>query len=100
MKYHKKTPVNKIVYCHHYGAGIDMIVHYASETITEEASIQDVQLQDVSSWATQDEEVATVENGVVTPVLTGAGGNVLIWCKSTTENCVEIWNYNVPEVQL
>lgn len=78
-------PVSKTVYAHHYGAGIDIIMHYNPTTATSMAT----NLTD-PVWASVDNSIATVADGVVTPV---SAGNVMIMAKSETDNCIECWNY-------
>ena len=84
-------PVNKIVYAHHYGAGIDMIVHYESQEVSSSASLTSSLTS--PTWDTNNSSVATVSSGTVTAVATG---NTMIWAKSETDNCIEAWNINVP----
>ena len=76
---------NNIVYAHHYGAGIDIILHYQTTNTTTLTT-------GLSSpvWASKDTDIATVSNGTITPV---SNGFVIIWCKSETENCIEAWNF-------
>lgn len=76
---------SKVVYAHHYGAGIDIIIHYAP---TAEASYT-TDLTD-PAWASVDTTIATVSSGAVTPV---AAGYVMIYAKSETDNTIEFWNY-------
>lgn len=79
-------PVSKIVYAHHYGAGIDIVMHYEP---TAETSYSTDLTEPV--WASVDDTIATVSDGDVTPV---AEGYVMIWAKSETDNCIECWNYH------
>lgn len=76
---------NKVVYANHYGSGIDIILHYdpsTESTLTTELT--------APSWASVDDAISTVENGIVTPV---ASGYVMIYAKSESDNCIEAWNY-------
>lgn len=77
---------NKVAYAHHYGAGIDVVLHY--EPSTETSLTTDLT---APSWDSKNTNIATVSNGTVTPV---ASGHVVIWCKSTTDNCIEAWNFD------
>ena len=43
-------------------------------------------------WYSKSTDVATVSDGIVTPV---ASGNTMIWCKSDDDNCCEVWNIGV-----
>lgn len=79
-------PESKTVYAHHWGAGIDMILHYDP---TEETSFSTTLTS--PTWASDDAEIATVSGGAVTPV---AEGYVIIWAKSETDNCIECWNFH------
>ena len=79
-------PVSKTVYAHHWGAGIDVILHYTP--ITD--SILLTSLTSPVTWISDNAEIATVSNGTVTPV---SDGYVTIWAKSETDNCIECWNY-------
>ena len=79
-------PVNKVIYAHHYGAGIDIIMHYDP---TSEASYSSSMTAPLT-WATTDAEIATVSDGTVTPV---ANGYAMVWAKSEADNCIECWNY-------
>ena len=83
-------PTNCIVYAHHYGAGIDIILHYESDSI----SVAKQYTTNLTSpvWSSNSTGVATVSDGLVTPV---AVGNTTIWCKSSDDNCIEAWNINV-----
>ena len=83
-------PDAKIVYAHHYGAGIDIIMHYDPQAVTAETTLT----TDLASpaWYSKDTDVATVNGGIVTPV---ASGNTMIWCKSDDDNCCEVWNIGV-----
>ena len=83
-------PEAKIVYAHHYGAGIDIIMHYDPQAVTAETTLT----TDLASpeWYSKDTDVATVSDGIVTPV---ASGNTMIWCKSDDDNCCEVWNIGV-----
>lgn len=83
-------PVNKIIYAHHYGAGIDIILHYEPEIITSQISFSTALAS--PSWNSNDTATATVSNGTVTPV---ANGNTMIWAKSSSDNCIEAWNVKV-----
>jgi len=76
---------SKIAYAHHYGAGIDIVMHYDPSTAASFST-------DLTSptWASVDTDIATVSDGTVTPV---ANGNVMIYAKSETDNCIECWNY-------
>lgn len=69
-------PVNKIVYSHHYGAGLDRILHYDPQTISAATTL--TPSITATSWATLDSSVATVSSGTVTPV---ASGNVMVYAK-------------------
>ena len=77
--------VNDIVYAHHYGAGIDIVMHYEPSTETSLTT----ELTE-PTWASVDETIATVDGGTVTPV---AEGYAMIYAKSETDNCIEVWNY-------
>ena len=83
-------PSAKIVYAHHYGAGIDIIMHYDSQAVAEETELT----TDLTSptWYSKSTDYATVSDGTVTPV---ASGNTMIWCKSDDDNCCEVWNIAV-----
>ena len=77
---------NKIMYANHYGAGIDIVMHYDPTTTgTFETSLTS------PTWASVDTAIATVSGGVVTPV---SAGYVMIYAKSETDNCIEVWNYH------
>lgn len=78
--------VNKILYAHHYGAGIDIILHYASSTSDSLTTTLESPV-----WGTKDGTIATVDGGTVTPV---ADGDVMIYAKSETDNTIEAWNYH------
>lgn len=77
--------VNKIVYAHHYGAGIDIVMHY--EPTTETSLTTELT---APTWASVNDTIATVSNGTVTPV---ADGYSMIYARSETDNCIEVWNY-------
>lgn len=79
-------PESKTVYAHHWGAGIDIILHYDP---TEETSFSTTLTS--PTWASNDVEIATVSGGAVTPV---AEGYVVIWAKSETDNTIECWNFH------
>ena len=83
-------PVEKIVYAHHYGAGIDFILHYDADTISAQKTYTSVLSSPV--WASNDTGVVTVSSGTVTPV---ANGNTMVWAKSATDNYIEAWNIKV-----
>lgn len=77
---------NKIMYANHYGAGIDIVMHYDPTTTgTFETSLTD------PIWTSVDTAIATVSGGVVTPV---SAGYVMIYAKSETNGCIEVWNYH------
>ena len=80
---------NKIIYARHYGAGIDIIMHYDPSS---EASYSTNLTS--PTWASVDTNIATVSSGIVTPA-PQASGYVMIYAKSETDNCVECWNYHV-----
>lgn len=77
--------VNKIVYAYHYGAGIDIIMHYDPSTNGSLTTTLDSPV-----WNTADDAIATVSNGTVTPV---SSGYVMIYAKSEIDNTIEVWNY-------
>lgn len=78
-------PETNTLYAHHYGAGIDIILHYvASSTSSLSTDLTS------PSWSSNDTSIATVSSGTVTPV---SSGYTMIWAKSTTDNCIECWNY-------
>lgn len=77
--------VNKIVYAHHYGAGIDVVMHYEPTTETSLTT----ELTE-PTWASVNDTIATVSDGTVTPV---ADGYSMIYARSETDNCIEVWNY-------
>lgn len=79
-------PVDKIAYAHHYGAGIDVIYHYDASNGNE----YNTQLSN-PTWNSTVSSIATVNNGVVTPV---AAGYTSIFAKSATDNCIECWNFH------
>lgn len=83
-------PVSKTVYAIHYGAGIDIILHYESDLISAQKTLTTALTSPI--WHTNDTNIATISNGVITPV---SDGNTLIWCKSTADNCIEAWNIKV-----
>ena len=83
-------PVNYIIYAHHYGAGIDVILHYDSQSVSSSTTLTSSLAS--PSWASNDTDIAIVSSGVVTPV---ASGDTMIWAKSETDNCVEAWNLRV-----
>lgn len=83
-------PDNKVIIAHHYGAGIDIIMHYAPEAISASETLTTSLSSPV--WNTNDATIATVSGGVVTPV---ANGNTMIWCKSSSDNYIEVWNISV-----
>lgn len=80
-------PVGKKVYAHHWGAGIDVVMHY-EPTDVDAATAFTTGLTD-AVWQTNDAAIATVSDGTVTPV---SSGSTMIWAKSETDNCVECWN--------
>lgn len=82
-------PVSMIVYSHHYGAGIDRILHYNSETVTANKTFTPSIA--ATSWETLDNGIATVSDGTVTPV---ASGNVLIYARAD-DGTREYWNIAV-----
>lgn len=84
------NPVDKIVYAHHYGAGIDTIMHYDSQAVS--SSITLTTNLTSPTWHSNNDETATVSDGTVAPV---ASGDTMIWAKSETDNCVEAWNLRV-----
>lgn len=77
--------VNKIVYAYHYGAGIDVVMHYEPTTETSLTT----ELTE-PTWASVNDTIATVSDGTVTPV---ADGYSMIYAKSEADNCIEVWNY-------
>jgi hypothetical protein len=83
-------PDAKIVYAHHYGAGIDIIMHYDPQAVTAETTLTTNLTS--PAWYSKDTDVATVSDGTITPV---ASGNTMIWCKSDDDNCCEVWNIGV-----
>lgn len=78
-------PVGKVVYAHHYGAGIDIILHYEPTTTSSLTTALTS-----PTWSTNDSTIATVSGGTVTPV---AAGYTMVWAKSETDNTIEVWNY-------
>lgn len=83
-------PVNKIVYAHHWGAGIDVVMHYNPQTVTGSITLTTTLTSPI--WTSNDDTVATVSDGTITPVSTG---NTMIWAKSETDNCIEVWNMSI-----
>ena len=81
---------NKVLYAHHYGAGIDIILHYAPQAVTGSTTLTTSLTS--PAWSSNDTSVSTVSDGTVTPV---ADGNTIVWAKSTTDNCIEAWNISV-----
>ena len=72
-------PANKILYSHHYGAGLDRILHYNSQSISSSTTLTPTIT--AASWESMDTGIATVNSGgVVTPV---SSGNVLVYAKSS-----------------
>lgn len=82
-------PANMIIYSHHYGAGIDRILNYNSVTVSENYTVTPNITP--TGWYTLNSSIATVSNGVVTPV---ANGNVLVYAKSS-DGTREYWNISV-----
>lgn len=80
----------KVIYSHHYGAGIDRILHYDPITVSSTHTITGNKLTP-ASWTSMDTTIATVSNGVVTAV---ASGNVLVYLKDSNGNR-EYWNIHV-----
>lgn len=76
---------NKVIYARHYGAGIDIVLHYDPSS---EASYSTTLTS--PTWAAVDTTIATVSDGTVTPV---ASGYTMVYAKSETDNCIECWNY-------
>ena len=84
------------VYAHHYGAGIDVILHcipsaettYTTELQSPIWGVSNVKKVEGESAV---EEIATVDNGTVSAK---KSGYVIIWAKSAADNCVECWNYH------
>jgi hypothetical protein len=81
---------NGIVYAHHWGAGIDIVMNYKPLLISAQAELI-TSLSDVS-WNTNDDTVVSVNNGIVSPI---ASGCTTIWAKSDIDNCIEFWNVYV-----
>ena len=82
-------PVNKVVYAHHYGAGIDFIIHYDQ---TSEATLTTSLTN--PTWASRNTDVATVSGDGTTGTVTDvASGNVIIYAKDEDGTCIEGWNY-------
>lgn len=82
---------NHIVYAHHYGAGVDIILHYDSQdvesTLTLETNLTS------PTWSVMHSAVATVSGGVVTAAVTSDSiRNTVVFAKSETDNCIEAWN--------
>lgn len=82
-------PVNMVVYSHHYGAGLDRILHYDSEAVSGSKTL--TPSITATSWASLDTSIATVGNGVVTPV---ASGNVMVYARDAG-GTREYWNLSV-----
>ncbi len=78
-------PMAKAVYAHHYGAGIDIILHYEPTTTSSLTTALTS-----PTWSTNDSTIATVSGGTVTPI---AEGYTMVWAKSETDNTLEVWNY-------
>ena len=81
---------NGIIYAHHYGAGIDFIVHHLPLTVTSSETVT----TDLTSptWNSTNTSASTVSNGTITAV---DAGKAIIWAKSETDNCIECWNISV-----
>lgn len=82
-------PVNMVIYSHHYGAGLDRILHYDSETVSGSKTL--TPSITATSWVSLDTSIATVSNGVVTPV---ANGNVMVYARAA-DGTREYWNLAV-----
>lgn len=82
-------PVNMVVYSHHYGAGLDRILHYDSQSVGGSTTLTPTIT--ATSWASLDTSKATVNNGVVTPV---ASGNVMVYARAA-DGTREYWNLSV-----
>lgn len=82
-------PVNKVVYSHHYGAGLDRILHYDSQSVSGSTTL--TPSITATSWASLNTSIATVNNGVVTPV---ASGNVMVYARAA-DGTREYWNLSV-----
>ena len=82
-------PTNKVIYSHHYGAGIDRILHYDSEAVSGSKTL--TPSITATSWVSMDTGVATVSNGVITPV---ASGNVMVYARAE-DGTREYWNLAV-----
>jgi len=76
------------VYC--YGAGFDRIIHYNVLHVLKPATLNTL-LAGTITWESQNIKVATVLNGIVTPV---ARGNTMVIAKDSHGNC-EYWNVEV-----
>lgn len=82
-------PVGKILYAVHYGAGVDVTMHYENTAVENGDALTSV--LDSPTWHTKDDTIATVADGVITAV---ASGNVMIWAQDSAGNA-EVWNINV-----
>ena len=81
----------KIIYLHHYGAGIDVILHYSPRAVPGGAILTS-SLTAPLTWASNDTSIATVNKGLVAAVSAGA---TMIWAKSVADSCIEAWNLAV-----
>lgn len=82
-------PVNMVIYSHHYGAGFDRILHYNSTNISGSYTI--IPQITPTSWSSLNTSIATVNNGIITPI---SNGNVLVYAKSSDETR-EYWNLSI-----
>ena len=82
-------PENKIIYSHHYGAGLDRILHYDSQTVNGSTAL--TPLITPTDWTSMDTSIATVSSGTVTPV---ANGNVMVYAEAA-DGTREYFNLNV-----